>query len=100
MDYKVVLTSRALHDLFEIVSFVAQKHPPAAQKTGLALLETAESLAFLPYRGPPIKGQPGYRKLPHLPHYLVAYRINDSERLVEIVRFWDGRQNPGRVHMS
>jgi len=86
--------------LFEIVSFVAQKHPPAAEKIGLALLATAESLAFLPYRGPPITDRRGYRKLPHLPHYLIAYRINDSTRLVEIVRFWDGRQNPGRMHLS
>ena len=99
MDYKVVLTSRAQRDLFEIVSFIAEQHPSAAGKTGLALLETAESLTLLPYRGPPMKGWSGLRKLPHLPHHLIVYRVNEPARLVEIIRFWDGRQDPGRLQL-
>lgn len=27
-------------------------------------------------------------------HYLVIYRLHEAARLVEIVRVWDGRQNP------
>ncbi len=94
MDYKVVLTSRAQSDLFEVVSFVAEKYPSAAERIGYALLATAESLASLPYRGPAMKGRPGLRKLPHLPYHLIIYRVNEPARIVEIVRIWDGRQNP------
>lgn len=99
MDYKVVLTSRAQRDLFEIVSFIAEQHPPAAERTGLALLETAESLTLLPYRGPPLKGWPGLHKLPHLPHHLIVYRVSEPVRLVEIIRFWDARQDPDRLQL-
>jgi len=83
--------------LFEIVSFIAAQHPPAAGKIGLALLAAAESLVLLPHRGPPLKGRPGLRKLPHLPHHLIIYRVNEPTRLVEIIRFWDARQNPSSL---
>lgn len=99
MDYKVVLTARAENDLFEVVSFIAQKNPTAAEKIGLSLLNAGQTLCFLPFRGPAMKGRPGLRKLPHRPYYLIVYRINESAGRVEIVRFWDARRNPGHLHL-
>ena len=99
MDYKVVVTARAERDLFEVVSFIAQKNPAAAEKTGHALVNAAESLGWLPFRGPAMKGRPGLRKLAHSPYYLIIYRVNEPARLVEIVRFWDGRKNPSHLHL-
>jgi len=35
----------------------------------------------------------GVRKLSHR-YYLIFYQVTEATRLVEIVRIWDGRQNP------
>lgn len=48
------------------------------------------------YRGSPVKGRPGLRKIAHR-HYLVIYQFNEPQQLVEIVRIWDGRQDPGEL---
>jgi len=39
-------------------------------------------------------GRPGVLKLVHLPYHVIFYRIDETKRLVEILRFWDGRQDP------
>jgi len=46
-----------------------------------------------------MKGRPDLRKLPHLPYHLIIYRVNEATRLVEILRIWDGRQNPGHLEL-
>jgi len=51
MDYKVVFTARAERDLFSVVSFIAENNPLAAEKTGYALVDAAESLGWMPLRG-------------------------------------------------
>lgn len=99
MDYKVVYSAQAGLDLETVVSFLAEKHPPAAESLGHALLDAAEHLAFLPYRGPAMRGRPQFRKLSHPPHHVIIYQVNDRYRLVEILRFWDARQNPVRLHL-
>ncbi len=97
MDYKVVLSARANRDLFELVSFIARKNPSAAEKTGSLLLDAAESLHHFPFRGPIMKHGAGLRKLSHPPHYLIVYQVNEPANLVEIIRFWDARQNPSKL---
>ncbi len=99
MDYKVVFTAQAERDLFAVVSFVAEKNPAAAEKLGHALADTTESLCWMPYRGPAMRGRPGLRKLPHLPYHLIIYRVNEPIRVVEILRIWDGRQNPSELQL-
>ncbi|MDP2136243.1 MAG: type II toxin-antitoxin system RelE/ParE family toxin [Candidatus Didemnitutus sp.] len=94
MDYKVVYTAQVERDLSDIVSFLAAKNPAAAEKTGHALLDAAESLGSLPYRGPVMKGRPSLRKFPHLPYHIIIYQVDEPARLVEILRIWDGRRNP------
>lgn len=99
MDYKVIYTAQAGRDLEAVVSFLAQWSPVAAERLGHALLDAADSLAFLPYRGPMMRGRPHLRKLPHPPHHVIIYRVNESSRTVEILRFWDARQNPSSLHL-
>jgi plasmid stabilization system protein ParE len=74
-------------------------NPPAAVSLGHALLDAAEALAFLPYRGPAMRGRPQFRKLAHPPHHVIIYQVNEQSRTVEILRFWDARQNPGRLQL-
>ena len=59
-----------------------------------ALIDSALSLNSLPRRGGMVVGRPGILKLVHPPYYLIFYRIDERMKLVEILRFWDGRRDP------
>ena len=50
MGFKVLITDSALNDLREIVEFVAQDDPHAAESLGEKLIVRALSLANLPER--------------------------------------------------
>lgn len=100
MDYKVVFSRQAERDLFEAVSFVARLHPVAAEKAGHSLVDAAESLGWMPYRGPSMQKRPNLRKLVHLPYHLIIYRVNEPAKLVEILRIWDGRQSHGILNLD
>jgi toxin ParE1/3/4 len=93
MGFKVGLTDAAQNDLAGVVRFLAQKNPEAAARIGNEVLDVALSLGHLPNRGAPVRRRPGLRKLSHR-YYLIFYRVNEAAQWVEIIRIWDGRQNP------
>jgi plasmid stabilization system protein ParE len=93
MGYQVGLTGEAQNDLAAAVRFLAEKSPEAAERIGNELLDAALSLTLFPRRGAAVRRRPGMRKLAHS-HYLIFYQINDATQTVEIIRIWDGRQNP------
>ena len=97
MGYKIGLTEAACDDLGAVVRFLAEKSPEAALRLGNELLDTALSLAIMPRRGAPVRKRPGMRKLSHR-YFLIFYQVNEAEQWVEVVRIWDGRQNPGMLH--
>ncbi len=94
MGYRVILATSADRDLEQIVRFLAQKNSAAAERLGHALLDDALSLTHLPNRGVAVRDRPGYRRILHRPWFLIYYRIDEAQRTVDIVRIWDGRQNP------
>ena len=96
MGWRVILTDKADGDLEAVVTFLARFSPEAAERIGLELVELIFSLDQLPHRGAPVRKRPGLRKLSHR-YYLIYYRINESARLVQIVRIWDGRKDPGSL---
>jgi plasmid stabilization system protein ParE len=57
------------------------------------------SLTHLPARGVAVRDRPGYRRLLHRPWFLIYYRVDEANRLIEIARIWDGRQNPAGLHL-
>jgi plasmid stabilization system protein ParE len=99
MDYKVTFAAQSQRDLFAIVSFLAEKNPAAARKLDDSLLDAALSLAQLPRRGVAVQARPGLRRLAHPSYYLIFYRVDETRRLVEVVRFWDGRQDPALLNL-
>lgn len=98
MGWQVALTDEADADLGSVVAFLAQKSPTAAERIGLELCALIFALDQLPQRGAPVRQRPGLRKLAHR-HYLIIYRVNETARLVEIVRIWDNRQDPARLRL-
>ncbi len=87
MGFRVEIQDPAIADLAEIVSYVAPDNPDAARMLGNALLDVALSLSETPYKGSPYARFAGVRKLTLRP-YKIFYRINESKKLVEVLRFW------------
>lgn len=97
MAWEVIFSPRSRQDLERIVRFIAADDPVAAERFGLALIATAESLGAAPEIGVALLQRPGTRFLPH-GNYLIIYRTEHSRRVVRILRFWHGarRQRPQR----
>ena len=98
MGYQVGLTEEAQADLGAVVRFLAEKSPEAAARIGNELLDAALTLTLLPRRGAPVRRRPGMRKLTHR-HYLIFYQVNEAAQWVEVVRIWDGRQDPAALRL-
>jgi plasmid stabilization system protein ParE len=94
VDYRVTFAAHAERDLEEIVRFLAQRNPGAADRLGNALVDAAFSLGSLPWRGAAFRQRPEYRRILHRPWFLIFYRIDEAQKLVEVVRIWDARQDP------
>lgn len=93
MDYRVILSRPALRDLGDIARTIAKDNPPAAERVGLELVRLAESLAALPRRGGSLRARPGVRRLVSEP-YLVTYRIDETQQVVFVLRFWHAKRDP------
>ena len=93
MDYTLIYTKPAAQDLEQIVRYIAQDNPRAAEKVGLALVTLAESLTAMPHRGARVRDRGGVFKVV-LPPYIVLYRVDEDRRQVRIQRFWDARRDP------
>ena len=89
MGFKVLITDSALNDLREIVEFVAQDDPRAAEKLGRKLISRTMGLANLPERYAFHDPKRGIRKM-QLPPYLVFYTCDESTGVVSILHFWHG----------
>ena len=92
MDFQIRISEAALADFEEILAYSWAKFP-AAEKVGNAILDHLDILRSFPYLGSPVKGQPGVRQLVHTP-ILIYYRVNESPRFVEVLRFRHSARQP------
>jgi toxin ParE1/3/4 len=89
--YVVIILDEAREDLVNIVAHLSLDNPAAAETLGNQLINEAQSLESMPYRGSVVRKLPTLRKLVH-GNYLVYYRIKEKEEVVEIVSFVHGAQ--------
>ena len=47
-----------------------------------------------------VPGRAGYRRILHRPWFLIYYRINETDRLIEVLRIWDARQDPSGLTLD
>jgi toxin ParE1/3/4 len=95
VDYEVILTEPARDDLREVVAFIAQDNLQAAV-TFRDLIAETETLVHFPHRGRLMRRRGNVRKLVCRP-YLILYRVAESRRTVEILRFWHGARRMPRL---
>jgi toxin ParE1/3/4 len=96
MGYQVVLSPAAEADLDEILTYIAGDNPEAAAKFGTAIIRLAFSLAEMPLRGRLFRRRSQFRRLIH-GDYLIIYRIKETDRVVEVLRFWHGARRPPKL---
>src|SRR5215216_6748391 len=98
MDYKIILSPRAIQDLSEIVRYISLDNPDAAEKFGYALIDAALLLRTLPERG---RFVPEFedsltREIIYTP-YRIVYRVNAEQKAVWVSRFWHSARGRPQV---
>ena len=91
MGFKIEWAPSSRADLQNLVSYIAQEDPDAAERIGFRIIEHAERASQFPKSGRivPEFGIPYIREL-QVPPYRIIYRIKESVSLIEIVRVWHG----------
>ena len=93
MDYRLTYTQKALNELAEIVSYIAEDNPEAAAHFGRSLLEHVELLTRFPRMGGSVKKRPQIRKLVHSP-ILIYYQIHEESRFIQVLHLRHGTRKP------
>jgi toxin ParE1/3/4 len=87
---RIVWTERAVANLREIETHIAQERPAAAQRVAVHLLGSIEHLAEFPLLGRP-GPRSGMRSL-IVPPYIISYRVR--AKALQILSIWHGRRKP------
>ena len=96
MDYKIVWSERSLSNLKEIVQFIAEDNPFAAERMGTTIIKRASLLAQFPQLGAVFAGlcREDVREIA-APPYRIIYQVLESQKAVSILTVWHGsRQEP------
>ena len=98
--YRVIISPRTLSDLEGIHGYVEQDSPQNASAVIRRRMAAVDSLEQLPHRNEVYRGrrQPSeaVRRMP-VPPFLIYYRVDDSERVVDVITIRHGsRRQPRR----
>ena len=99
MDYQVVLSLSARADLHDIVRYVSFDAPDRALQFGLFLISRTRLLAQSPELGRvvPEFEDPCIREIV-VRSYRVVYRLDHSQHLVEVIRFWHAARDTPEIN--
>ena len=98
MDFKVILSPRAVQDLREIVRYISFDNPVRAESFGRELTARTRALAAFPELGRvvPEFDEPAIREIIHK-SYRIVYRVQQEKQMIEISRFWHGARGTPNV---
>jgi len=91
MNFKIILSPRAIQDLREIVRYIAFDNPLRVEEFGRELIVKTHALSSFPELGRrvPEIGAPHVREIV-FKSYCIVYRVRHEQKLVEVSRFWHG----------
>lgn len=94
MGYKVIFAPKATARLEEIVRYIAEDDPSAAERFGVGLLKRADLLSDFPELGTLYRKRRNVRRLWCKPCF-IYYRLVPAKRVVEIMDYWhSARRDP------
>ena len=94
MGWKIIFAPQALEQLEQIVRFIAQDDPTAAERFGNYLVDRAELLADFPELGTSYRKRTNVRRVLCKP-YFIYYHVRRDERVIEIMDYWhSARREP------
>ena len=98
MDYQVIWSPSARDDLKEIVIYISERNPGAAERIGLSFIEASKSLGRFEKKGRKVPefGEESIRELILAPYRLI-YQINTKSKSLEIIRLWHGARGKPEV---
>ena len=82
-------SDEATTDLVDIIDYIEQHNPIAAQGLHAAIVQSAENLPLMPYLFRPGR-VPGTREHVVHPNYIVVYQVGDD--VLDILRVLHSRQ--------
>jgi plasmid stabilization system protein ParE len=98
MDFEVAWTEPAVADLEAAVKHVAEQSLEAAEDLRVELLESVEVLARFPFIGPAYeRDRTGRSREILCRRYRIFYRVQESQRRVEILTVWHGSRREPRL---
>jgi plasmid stabilization system protein ParE len=96
MGCKIIFAPQALEQLEQIVRFIAQHDPAAAERFGNYLVYRAELLADFPELGTSYRKRTNVRRVLCKP-YFIYYRVRRDERVIEIMDYWHSARREPRL---
>lgn len=89
MGHSVEFSPQSLDDLESAVSFIARDNPARAESFGNELIDQTDTLEEFPESGRivPEFNDEKLRELIYEP-YRIVYRINETKKEIEILRYW------------
>ncbi len=100
MDYKIVLSDLFIADLEEITTYLAKRaSPEVASRIGNELIDRTLELGKNPFVGQKVRRRRGARKILRY-SYRIYYDVNESERVVEVLRVWHGARDPKTLRLA
>ncbi len=93
---KIRYTAKALRQLDEIFSYIAERNPSAARRVKARIKGAIKRLNRHPYSARPTE-RPGIRVLPIVRYrYLVFYTVDEATKEVHILRVRHSSQDPAQ----
>ena len=97
LDYRLVISKRAIADLRRLHKYISKDSPQNAQRMVSAILDGIELLRSTPHRAPIDDDLSNsiriVRKLPIRP-YVVYFRAVDEQKIVRIIHIRHGSRLP------
>ena len=98
MDFQIVWTDPALADLQEVVAYIAEEDPAAAEHVGNVIVDHVETLRSFPFIGPTYpRGSHGHIREIVCGNYRIFYRAFEQQKLVEILTIWHGARGIPKI---
>ena len=82
-------SDEATTDLVDIIDYIEQRNPIAAQGLHAAIVQSAENLPLMPFLFRPGR-VPGTREHVVHPNYIVVYQVGDD--VIDVLRVLHSRQ--------